>query len=108
MTAGSYDFRLVALSLVIAICASYTALDLAGRVTAARGRARVIWLIGGAAAMGLGIWSMHYIGMPAFILATIAIVIVGLAILSSVIDRRSTAQILKLEAAEYRYRLLFE
>src|SRR6202049_3648608 len=66
MMAGSYDHRLVALSVVIAICASYTALDLAGRVTAARGRARVIWLIGGAAAMGLGIWSMHYIGMLAF------------------------------------------
>src|ERR1700730_330915 len=66
MMASSYDHRLVALSVVIAISASYTALDLAGRVTAARGRARVIWLIGGAAAMGLGIWSMHYIVMLAF------------------------------------------
>ncbi len=63
---GSYDYRLVALSVVIAICASYTALDLAGRVTAARGRAQWIWLFGGATAMGLGIWSMHYIGMLAF------------------------------------------
>jgi two-component system, cell cycle sensor histidine kinase and response regulator CckA len=66
MMPSSYDHRLVALSVVIAICASYAALDLAGRVTAARGRARVIWLIGGATAMGLGIWSMHYIGMLAF------------------------------------------
>lgn len=64
--AGSYDYRLVALSIVIAICASYAALDLAGRVTAARGRVRGIWLLGGATAMGLGIWSMHYIGMLAF------------------------------------------
>ena len=64
--AGSYDHRLVALSVVIAICASYTSLDLAGRVTAARGFSRSIWLLGGAAAMGLGIWSMHYIGMLAF------------------------------------------
>ena len=63
---GSYDYRLVGLSVVIAICASYAALDLAGRVTAARGRARAIWLVGGAVAMGLGIWSMHYIGMLAF------------------------------------------
>ena len=63
---GSYDYRLVALSVVIAVFASYAALDLAGRVTAARGRARMIWLSGGAAAMGLGIWSMHYIGMLAF------------------------------------------
>jgi len=63
---GSYDYRLVILSVVIAICASYAALDLAGRVTAAQGKIRAIWLSGGAVAMGLGIWSMHYIGMLAF------------------------------------------
>ena len=63
---SSYDYHLVALSVVIAICASYAALDLAGRVTAARGLARGLWLMGGASAMGLGIWSMHYIGMLAF------------------------------------------
>ena len=64
--AGSYDYRLVALSVVIAVLASYAALDLGGRVTAARGRVRLLWLAGGAAAMGLGIWSMHYIGMLAY------------------------------------------
>src|SRR5271167_4936822 len=63
---GAYDFRLVALSVVIAMFASYAALDLASRVTAAHGWARMIWLAGGATAMGLGIWSMHYIGMLAF------------------------------------------
>jgi diguanylate cyclase (GGDEF)-like protein/PAS domain S-box-containing protein len=63
---GTYDLELVALSVIIAIFASFAALDLAGRVTAARGRARLIWLFGGASAMGLGIWSMHYIGMLAF------------------------------------------
>jgi len=63
---GSYDFRLVTVSVVIAICASYAALDLAARITAASGRIRLAWLAGGAAAMGLGIWSMHYIGMLAF------------------------------------------
>jgi len=51
---------------VIAICASYAALDLTGRVAAAKGRAFVFWLIGGAGAMGLGIWSTFYIGMLAF------------------------------------------
>ena len=64
--AGSYDYRLVALSVLIAVLASYAALDLAARVTAARGRIRFAWLLGGAAAMGTGIWSMHYIGMLAF------------------------------------------
>ncbi len=62
---GSYSYELVALSILIAIAASYAALDLAGRVTSARGRARLLWLNGGALAMGLGIWSMHYIGMLA-------------------------------------------
>jgi two-component system, sensor histidine kinase and response regulator len=62
----SHDLRLVALSIAIAILASYAALDLAGRVTAAQGRSRGLWLLGGAFAMGTGIWSMHYVGMLAF------------------------------------------
>jgi diguanylate cyclase (GGDEF)-like protein/PAS domain S-box-containing protein len=62
---GVYDYRLVALSIALAIGASYAALDLAGRVTAARDWSRKLWLAGGAAAMGLGIWAMHYIGMLA-------------------------------------------
>jgi PAS domain S-box-containing protein len=63
--AGHYDYRLVTLSVVIAIMAAYAALDLAGRVTTAHGRIRIAWLSGGALAMGIGIWSMHYIGMLA-------------------------------------------
>src|SRR5260370_39830780 len=63
---GSYDYRLVALSVLIAVCASYAAFELAARTTAARGRVRLLWLAGGGAAMGLGIWSMHYAGMLAF------------------------------------------
>jgi two-component system sensor histidine kinase/response regulator len=63
---GTYNYGLVALSVFIAIISSYAALDLAGRVTSARGRLRYFWLTGGAIAMGIGIWSMHYIGMLAF------------------------------------------
>ena len=65
---GSYNYALVALSVLIAMFASYAALDLAGRVTAAGGWTRAVWLLGGAGAMGTGFWSMHYIGMLAFIL----------------------------------------
>src|SRR6202795_2473636 len=65
---GSYNYALVALSVLIAMFASYAALDLAGRVTPTGGWARAAWLLGGAGAMGTGIWSMHYIGMLAFIL----------------------------------------
>ena len=63
---STYDLRLVALSIAVAVLASYTALDLAGRVTAAEGGAKMIWLLGGASAMGIGIWSMHFIAMLAF------------------------------------------
>jgi two-component system, sensor histidine kinase and response regulator len=63
---GHYDVRLVILSVAIAILAAYAALDLAGRITAARGTRRVPWLCGGALALGIGIWTMHYIGMAAF------------------------------------------
>jgi len=63
---GSYDSRLVAVSILIAIAASYAAFDLAARVTNARGWTRLCWLIGGATAIGIGTWSMHYTGMLAF------------------------------------------
>src|SRR5712664_1982802 len=66
---GSYNYALVALSVFIAMFAAYAALDLAARVTAATGWTRVIWFLGGAAAMGMGIGSMHYIGMLAFVLS---------------------------------------
>jgi PAS domain S-box-containing protein len=65
---GSYNYALVALSVLIAMLASYAALDLAGRVKATGGWTRAVWLLGGAVAMGTGIWSMHYIGMLAFVL----------------------------------------
>jgi PAS domain S-box-containing protein len=63
---ASYDYRVVALSIVIAVLASYAALDLGERVTATRRLARLAWLLGGATTMGIGIWSMHYTGMLAF------------------------------------------
>ncbi|HEX3891541.1 MAG TPA: EAL domain-containing protein [Terracidiphilus sp.] len=66
MLSGSYNTWLVIASLLVAILASYTALDLAGRVSATPGKASRGWLIGGSVAMGIGIWSMHFIGMLAF------------------------------------------
>src|SRR5258708_26105065 len=64
----SHNYALVALSVLIATFASYAALDLAGGVTVAGGWIRVVWLLGGAGAVGTGIWSMHSIGMLACIL----------------------------------------
>ncbi|PWK08357.1 EAL domain-containing protein [Tumebacillus permanentifrigoris] len=63
---GTYQSPLVVLSILIAIIASYTALDLGSRVAATTGRTRRIWLTGGAIAMGTGVWSMHFVAMLAF------------------------------------------
>jgi PAS domain S-box-containing protein len=63
---GSYDYAEVARSVLIAVAASYAGLDLAGRVTTARGGVRLAWLSGGATAMGIGVWAMHLKGMLAF------------------------------------------
>jgi PAS domain S-box-containing protein len=63
---GSYDYNEVARSVFVAIVASYAALDLAGRVTAAKSGIRLAWLSGGATAMGIAIWAMHFKGMLAF------------------------------------------
>ena len=65
-----FSAGLVVLSVVIAILSSYTALDLAGRIYASSGRTRAIWLFGVALAMGIGIWSMHFVGMLALSLPT--------------------------------------
>src|SRR6478752_4406861 len=64
--AGTYDLFLVSVSIAIAILASYAALDIAGRVRVHHGTSRWFWTTGGASAMGLGIWAMHYVGMLAF------------------------------------------
>lgn len=63
---GTYKLELVILSFIIAVIASYTALDLSGRVYLALKSRRLLWLLGGAVAMGTGIWSMHFVGMLAF------------------------------------------
>jgi PAS domain S-box-containing protein len=62
----SYSYNLVALSFLIAAMASYAAFNLAGRIAIYRDRKRFAWVAGGASAMGIGIWSMHYTGMLAF------------------------------------------
>ncbi len=67
MLIGSYTPWLVVISFLVAVLASFTALDMASRVTtAATPRTTWLWLVGGGCAMGLGIWSMHFIGMLAF------------------------------------------
>src|SRR3989442_7955373 len=82
---GTYDPYLVALSILVAALASYTALDLGGRVAAARGLARRVWLAAAAITMGGGIWSMHFVAMLAFIMPTPMSYDIGLTALSLVV-----------------------
>ncbi len=90
MLTGSYDLSLVLISLCVAVLASYTALDLAGRIARASGWGALLWIGGGAVAMGIGVWSMHFIGMLAFSLPiplgydlALTLLSLALAVLSS-------------------------
>jgi NO-binding membrane sensor protein with MHYT domain/two-component sensor histidine kinase len=65
---GAHNPWLVLLSVVVAIMASFVALELGTKVASPYRRvaARRLWIVGGAVAMGTGIWSMHFIGMLGF------------------------------------------
>ncbi|UXY11427.1 bifunctional diguanylate cyclase/phosphodiesterase [Kosakonia sp. ML.JS2a] len=65
MLVSQYDYILVVVSFIVAILASYTALNMAGRVSTSTGASAWVWLTGGGIAMGIGIWAMHFIGMLA-------------------------------------------
>ena len=87
---ATYDYRLVALSVGVALLVSYTSFSLTARVRASEPRGAGFWLAGGAATMGIGIWSMHFVGMLAMRLPTplhydidTTIGSLGLAILAS-------------------------
>src|ERR1700682_190091 len=82
---GNYDPYLVALSILVASFASYTALDLGGHVAGARGFARRVWLVVAAITMGGGIWSMHFIGMLAFVMPIPMSYDVGLTTVSLIV-----------------------
>jgi NO-binding membrane sensor protein with MHYT domain len=82
---GTHDPYLVALSILVASFASYTALDLGGHVEAARGLARRVWLMAAAITMGGGIWSMHFVAMLAFSMPIPMSYDIGLTALSLVV-----------------------
>ena len=82
---GYYDAFIVCLSVLAAILAVYVALDLTGRVAASGGAVRSAWIVGGALVAGVGMWTMHFIGMlalhlPVPVTYTIRGVLLALAI----------------------------
>ncbi len=85
-----YDPSLVALSIAIAVLASYTALDLGGRIRGATPGERWGWLGSASLAMGGGIWAMHFVGMLAFEMGMPVVYGVGLTLLSFVVAVGST------------------
>jgi NO-binding membrane sensor protein with MHYT domain len=125
-----YDAPLAALSVALAVVISFVALRLAN--LAREDKKGFSWRkIASAVAMGLAIPIMHYTGMAAtsytssgivpdlshsisitiFGISGISVVVVmilSLVVLTSIFDRRLSAQSLELESAEQRYRLLFE
>jgi diguanylate cyclase len=80
-----YHHGLVLISLVVAILASYTALNLALRIRRVSGLAARAWLLGGGFAMGIGIWAMHFVGMLALSLPIPIIYDLSVTLLSLVI-----------------------
>ena len=63
---GEYDISIVILSVLIACGAGYTALIVADRINQVeKVGLKYTWSVVGAAAMGMGIWAMHFTGMLA-------------------------------------------
>ena len=65
---GEYSIPLIVLSVFIACFASYAALFMNQRIQDNGFFPKTFWLLLSSVAMGLGIWSMHFIGMSAFML----------------------------------------
>jgi PAS domain S-box-containing protein len=97
----SYNLALVVLSVVVATLGGYVAVEVAQRIRTAGIRHRVIWSCVGALAMGLGIWSMHFVGMLAlslpvpvrydalFTFASVVAAVIGCAIAFAIFNRAS-------------------
>ncbi|MFM1653749.1 EAL domain-containing protein [Brevibacillus sp. B_LB10_24] len=79
---GYYNKWIVLLSFVIAVVASYSALNLASKISRAQGRSQITWLIAGSCVMGSGVWSMHFVGMLALHLTVKVHYDIGITVLS--------------------------
>lgn len=66
----TWNYLLIALSVIVAMVGSFTALAHARNMRVSSGKVAWAWMIAGAVTLGLAIWSMHFIGMLAFHLPT--------------------------------------
>lgn len=107
---ATFDFRLITLSVAIAIVGSCIALDIVEQISIASGRARVWWLIGGATTLGISIWVMHFTAILScklpirvdynytIVMISMVVAIVGSGIGFCIITRQSQAEWLMLFA----------
>jgi PAS domain S-box-containing protein len=56
----------IALSVLVAVIGSFTALAHAQRMRESTGNVAKVWLLAGGVTLGMAVWSMHFIGMLAF------------------------------------------
>lgn len=66
---SSLDIKLVLFSSALAVLAAYTTLDLLEWISRSRGWVRFLWVMFGSLVMGIGVWSMHFVGMLSFSMA---------------------------------------
>jgi two-component system sensor histidine kinase/response regulator len=125
-----FSVPLVTLSVVVAVVISFVALSLAFRLRHERKYSLLLKSIS-ALVMGAAIPTMHYVGMAAVSfssstvvpdlshavsvswlgtagIALVTMMVLGIAVLTSVADRRFSAQAMELESSTERYRTLFE
>ncbi|GAB7563280.1 bifunctional diguanylate cyclase/phosphodiesterase [Methylobacillus methanolivorans] len=67
---GSYDYKLVLLSIVIAFISSLVAFMFTNHAMHRQGSSSKAWMALGAIAMGSGMWAMHFISILAWSLST--------------------------------------
>ncbi|MDP1524090.1 MAG: EAL domain-containing protein [Methylotenera sp.] len=61
-----WNTSLIALSVIVAVAGSFTALAHAARMRHAQGSTSIAWMVSGGITLGMAIWSMHFVGMLAF------------------------------------------
>ena len=96
---GSYQPWIVALSVIVAMSVSYAALNLSAQVARSKGVVANAWLTGGAITMGVGTWSMHFIGMMALKLPVPLAYDVGITLLSLLLAIAASAYALSITSA---------
>lgn len=89
--ATTYDWLLVLTSYAIAMLGSYAALEMVGRMRAAKRSTAALWQLGSAVALGGGIWSMHFMAMLAMKMVAAVTYSPALTVLSLLIAIGSVA-----------------